>query len=76
MASPTTAELLNKEIQEITARTGHYVAPYRLANLMKTANKVMELITKAELCMTYHESLMVLRIVSGAIQQATGDTAE
>lgn len=76
MASPTTAELLNKEIQEITARTGYYVAPYRLANLMKTANKVMELVTKADLCMTYHESLMVLRIVSGAIQQVTGDTAE
>jgi hypothetical protein len=76
MASPTTAELLNKEIQEITARTGYYIAPYRLANLMKTANKVMELITKAELCMTYHESLMVLRIVSGAIQQVAGDTAE
>ena len=76
MASPTTAELLNKEIQEITARTGHYIAPYLLANLMKTANKVMELITKPELCMTYHESLMVRRIVSGAIQQVTGDTAE
>ena len=76
MASPTTSELLNKEIQEITARTGYYIAPYRLANLMKTANKVMELITKADLCMTYHESLMVLRIVSGAIQQVTGDTAE
>lgn len=76
MASPTTAELLNKEIQEITARTGRCNAPYRLANLMKTANKVMELVTKADLCMTYHESLMVLRIVSGAIQQVTGDTAE
>jgi hypothetical protein len=76
MASPTTAELLNKEIQEITARTGHYIAPYRLANLMKTANKVMELVTKADLCMTYQESLMVPRIVSGAIQQVTGDTAE
>ena len=76
MASPTTAELLNREIQEITARTGHYIAPYRLSNLMKTSQKVMELVTRAELCMTYHESLMVLRIVSGAIQQATGDTAE
>ena len=74
MASPTTAELLNKEIQEITARTGHYIAPYRLANLMKTAQKVMEIITKADICMTYHESLMVLRIVSGAITQATGHT--
>lgn len=76
MSSPTTAELLNKEIQEITAQTGYYIAPYRLANLMKTANKVMELVTKADLCMTYHESLMVLRIVSGAIQQVTGDNAE
>lgn len=76
MASPTTAEFLNKEIQEITARTGYYITPCRLANLMKTANKVMELVTKADLCMTYHESLMVLRIVSGAIQQVTGDSAE
>ncbi len=76
MASPATAEFLNKEIQEITGRTGYYIAPYRLANLMKTSQKVMELVTRAELCMTYHESLMVLRIVSGAIQQATGDSAE
>jgi hypothetical protein len=36
----------------------------------------MELVTRAELCMTYHESLMVLRIVSGAIQQVTGEDAE
>lgn len=76
MATPPTADLLKREIDEITGRTGHYIPPYRLANLMKTAQKVMEIVTKADICMTYHESLMVLRIVSGAIQQATGDTAE
>lgn len=76
MASPTTAELLKQEIDEITSRTGRYIPPYRLANLMKTAQKVMDLVTKADLCMTYHESLMVLRIVSGAIQQVTGDNAD
>lgn len=76
MASPTTADLLKKEVEEITSRAGHYIAPYRLANLMKTAQKVMDLVTKADLCMTYHESLMVLRIVSGAIQQVTGDNAD
>lgn len=76
MASPSTADLLKQEIDDITNRTGHYIAPYRLANLMKTAQKIMDLITKADICMTYHEALLVLRIVSGAIKSITGDNAE
>lgn len=72
MATPN--EYLKREIDEITAKTGQYIPPYRLANLMKTAQKVMEIITKADICMTFYESLLVLRIVSGAITQATGHT--
>ena len=72
MAAPN--EYLKREIDEITAKTGQYIPPYRLANLMKTAQKVMEIITKADICMTFYESLLVLRIVSGAITQATGHT--
>lgn len=71
----TPAEILKREVDEITQRTGRYIPPYRLANLMKTAQKVMDLITRADVCMTYEESMMVLRIVTGAIQEVTGEEA-
>lgn len=74
--SVSTADLLKREIDDITQRTGHYMPPYRLTNIMKAATKVMEFISKADVCMTYHEALLVLRIVSGAIKSITGETVE
>lgn len=72
----TPSEALKRECEEITQRTGYYIPPYRLINLMKAAQKITDLLMRADLCMTYKEALFVLRIVSGAISGLTeGDQA-
>lgn len=68
----TPAEALQRECQDIIQRTGRYIPPYRMASLMQTAQKVTNLITKADICMTYEECTLVLDIVSGAIHSVTG----
>lgn len=72
----TASEALKKECEEITQRTGRYIPPYRMAALMRLAQKIAELLTKTEFCITYEECTMVLDIVSGAIQRAIGRNAE
>lgn len=69
----TPGEAYKREVEEITQRTGRHIPPYRLANLMKSAQKVMDFITKADVCVTYEEALLVLRIVTRMIQDVTGD---
>lgn len=69
----TPSEILKRECEEITQRTGIYIPPYRLSNIMKTAQKITELITKSDIFVSYHESLLILRIVSGAIKEITGE---
>lgn len=72
----TQAEALRKECEEITQQTGRYIPPYRMAALMRTAQKVTELLTKSDVCITYEECSIVLDIVSGAIRSATGRDSE
>lgn len=69
----TASEILKKECEEITQRTGIYIPSYRLANLLKTASKVFDLITKSDICMSYHECLIVMRIVMNTIREVTGE---
>lgn len=69
----TPSEILKRECEEITQRTGLYIPPYRLTNLMKTAQKILDMITKSDICVSYHESLLVLRIVINAIKEVTGE---
>ena len=40
---------------------------------MKTAQNITNLLVKSDVCMSYHESLLVLRIVMNAIKEATGE---
>lgn len=72
----TATEAFKKECEEITQRTGRYIPPYRLANLMKIAQKITEMLTKADICMTYEECAIVLGIVSEGIRGATGQDPE
>lgn len=69
----TPGEIFKREVDNITQRTGRYIPPYRLASLMKTAQKVTDLITKSDVCVTYEESMMVLSIVRSAIREITGE---
>ncbi len=68
----STADYIKHEADEIASRTGRYIPPYRMANLMKTAQKVTDLLVKADIAMTYEECEIVLNVVRNAIQAATG----
>lgn len=69
----TPSEILKRECEEITQRTGIYIPPYRLSNLMKIAQKITDILMTNAVCMSYHESLLVLRIVMNAIKEVTGE---
>lgn len=71
----TASEYLKKETEEILQKKGIYIPPYRLANLMKTAQKITETIVKSDICMSYYETLMVLRIVMNSVKEAAGEEA-
>ena len=68
-----TSEILKRECDEIAARTGFYVPPPHMSTLMKTAQKITEIIMSNAVCMSYHESLLVLRIVMNVIKEVTGE---
>lgn len=68
----TPSEIIQKEADEIVGRTGRYIPPYRMTNLMRTAQKVTELLVKTDICMTYEECEIILDIVKNAISCATG----
>lgn len=67
-----TADYIRHEADEITSRTGRYIPPYRLANLMKTAQLITNQIVKSDIAMTYEEIQIVLGIVQGAVCRAIG----
>lgn len=71
-----TADYIRREADEITSRTGRYIPPYRLANLMKTSQRITDMIAKSDVAMTYDEIQLVLSIVQGAIDKAIGRDAE
>lgn len=76
MASPSTAERINREVAEITQRTGGYIPPWRLTQLMGIAEKIMKLINREDGLATYSEIMLVLDIVRDTITKTTGQKAE
>ena len=72
----TPSDYIKHEADEIASRTGRYIPPYRMANLMKTAQRVTGLLVQADIAMTYEEIQMVLGIVQGAVCKATGRDAQ
>lgn len=71
-----TADYIKHEADEITSRTGRYIPPYRLANLMKIAQRITDQIVRSDVAMTYDEIQLVLGIVQGAVGKAIGRDAE
>jgi hypothetical protein len=68
----TPSENIKHEAAEITGRLGYYIPPYRLSSLMKTAQRITDLLTRSDVCMSYAECQIILTIVNGAIDTATG----
>ena len=71
-----TAEYIQHEADEIASRTGRYIPPYRLANLMKTSQRITDIIARSDVAMTYEEIQLILGIVQGAVGKAIGKDAE
>lgn len=67
-----TADYIKREAEEIVGRTGRYIPLYRMANLMKSAQKITDYLVKADLAMTYEECVIVLNILRSTIQSITG----
>lgn len=53
----TQTERFQREDDEITQRTVRYIAPYRLENLMKTAQKITDILIRSDVCATYEKSV-------------------
>ena len=67
-----TADYIKNASAEITGRTGRCIPPWRIANLMKSAQKITDFLVKADIAMTYEECEIVLNIVLSAIKVLTG----
>lgn len=63
----TAAERLQAEKERLLTTTGFYVPPYRMANLMKAAAKIMDIIIKADTNICYEECRFIMAIVDAAI---------
>ena len=68
----TQSEIMKQEAEDIASRTGRYIPPYRMASLMRSAQKIFDLLVRTDVCTTYEESIIILDIVRGAIRSATG----
>lgn len=63
----TPAERLIAERDRILSETGQYIPPYRLANLMKAAAKITDILVKADTNVCYEECKIVLAVVASTI---------
>lgn len=67
----TPAERIQAEKEQILADTGHYIPPYRLANLMKAVAKIMDILVKADTNICYEECNIILAVVASTIRIVT-----
>lgn len=68
----TPCENLKREAAVIAEKTGVYIPPHRLAELMKAAQKITDVLQKNVYFVNYEESQFVLRVVMRAIEEAQG----
>lgn len=68
----TPSEAIKIEEDEIVSRTGRYIPPWHMANLLVTAQRVANLLVKGGVCTTYEECEIVLDVVRTTIYRATG----
>ena len=62
----TRGDWLKAEIARIEAERGYYIPPYLMAEMMKTANKIIAILT-SQSGITYEECSIILGMVENAI---------
>ena len=65
---PTMAE----EAAVVTERMGYYVPPWRLADLVKTASRVLNIIANSKTQCTYEDCKLILGLVEATLQRGSG----
>lgn len=69
----TKLQSIKQETEETVERLGYYIPPYRLAQMLKTAQQVIDLISKSTVpSASYAECRFILEIVQGSIEKANG----
>lgn len=71
----TTAEILNRECEEIERENGIFIPPWQMEQLMKTTHRIIAIITASHTCMNYYETTLILRMALAAIRETTGKEA-
>ena len=67
----TPAERVRAEKERIIAEAGFYIPPYRLANLMRAAARIADVLVKADTNMSYDECKIVLGLALATISAVT-----
>lgn len=72
----TPAERMMAERKHIEQSGACYVTPYRMANLMDAAGKIMNLMVKADTNICYEECNIILALVAAGIACVTEEEDE
>ncbi len=72
----TPAERMMAERKRIEQSGACYVTPFRMAKLMGTAGKIMDLMVKADTNICYEECNIILALVAAGIACVTDDDEE
>lgn len=67
----TPAERMMAERDRIEKSGSIYIPPYRMANLMNAASKIMNIMVKADTNICYEECNIILALVAAGIACAT-----
>ena len=72
----TPAERMKAEKDRIEKGGQTYISPYRMANLMEAAGKIMNLMIKADTNICYEECNIILALVAAGIACVTEEEDE
>ena len=72
----TPAERMKAEKDRIEKSGQTYISPYRMANLMEAAGKIMNLMIKADANICYEECNIILALVAAGIARVTEEEDE
>lgn len=68
---------IQAEAEQIIARTGRYIPPYKLSCMMQTVSKVLKVITSENVVSTsYEDIVLILKIANHLLTYATGKEEE
>lgn len=65
-------KLADREIESVTKRTGTYIPPSRMADLVRIAQEVIDLFPKADPGISFYEIRIALNIAMYAVREAAG----